>query len=249
MTQPLGGFTQIPVGPVPVQICPPLGQGQSVTIYNQDVNNVVTIGTSPGITPDASNGVPLQPLTPGTFPASKALYGVAPAGTASLVIIPEGGTLSPSPAQIAAQIAASGLATAALQTTQMATGIPPNVPNVGSWALDNLTPAVSYTLHTFTNASRLWYGSLGLAVATDNTSYASGLMRIFAQMLVGGNPVRTAQCAIGGTGEAMESHRDITFGGLSIPAGTSVTINVNAGIGGIAGLYITASADILGSTP
>jgi hypothetical protein len=125
-----GGFTQIAVGPIPIQVCPPLGDGTTVTIYNQDSNNVVTLGTTSNISIGATNGVPLQPLTPGTFPATKAIYAIAPSGTQALVIIPEGGTLSPSPAQIAAQIAATGLATSALQTAQE-TSIPNNIAATG----------------------------------------------------------------------------------------------------------------------
>jgi hypothetical protein len=119
MTQSLGGFTQIPVGIQPVQVCPPLGKGESVMLYNQDITNVVTVGTEPNVFQNASNAAPIQPLTSAVLPASKALYAVAPAKTAALVIVPEGGTLSPSPVQIAAQIAASGLATAANQATQI----------------------------------------------------------------------------------------------------------------------------------
>jgi hypothetical protein len=152
-----------------------------------------------------------------------------------------------------ADMVALGLATSDLQNTQMTQGIPPNIPNIISAALDDLTPAASYTLATFADASRLWYGHIGLAVATNGASdpgpYASGLMRIYAQYLVGGNVVRTAQCAIGTNGQTMESHSDITFGGLEVAAGTKVTVNVNGGTGGITGLYITASADVLGSTP
>jgi hypothetical protein len=142
VTTPFGGFTQIAVGPQPVQVCPPLGQGMSVTIYNQDINNVVTLGTTNNIAQDGTNGVPLQPLTPGTFPATKALYAIAPANTASLVVIPEGGTLSPSPAQIAAQIAATGLATFAEQVNQN-TSIPANISTTGAPLLNLYNKIVS----------------------------------------------------------------------------------------------------------
>lgn len=145
MTTPFGGFTQIPVGPVPVQVCPPLGVGESVMLYNQDVNNVVTVGTNNNVTQNASNGAPIQPLTSAVLPASKALYATAPTGTAALVIVPEGGTLSPSPVQIAAQIAASGLATFAEQVNQN-TSIPNNISTTGAPLLNlynKITSAVS----------------------------------------------------------------------------------------------------------
>lgn len=131
MTTPYGGFTQIPVGPTAVQVCPPLGSGESVMLYNQDVNNVVTVGTSNNVAQDASNAAPIQPLTSAVLPASRALYAIAPTGTAALVIVPEGGTLSPSPAQIAAQISALGLATLNEQINQN-TAIPANISTTGT---------------------------------------------------------------------------------------------------------------------
>lgn len=108
-------FTQITVGPVPVQVCPPLGQGKTVTVYNADLTNVVTFGRSNSIQRNASNGAPIQPLTSAVLSAEKALYAVAPSGTAPIVVLPDGGSMSPSPAQIAAQIQALGLATEATQ--------------------------------------------------------------------------------------------------------------------------------------
>jgi hypothetical protein len=109
VSTPVGDFTQIPVGPQPVQVCPPLGQGVTVTIYNADINNVVTVSRNNSVSLNASNGAPIQPLTSAVLDGSKALYAAAPAGTVPIVVIPQGGTLSPSPAQIAAQIAISGV--------------------------------------------------------------------------------------------------------------------------------------------
>lgn len=130
MTMPVGDFTQMPVGPQPVQICPPLGNGVTVTIYNADVFNVVTVSRDNSVGLNAGNGAPIQPLTSAVLDASKALYAVAPLGTASLVILPQGGALSPSPAQIAAQINALGLAK---ETTQLgqATTIPNGIASTG----------------------------------------------------------------------------------------------------------------------
>lgn len=110
MSNPLGGMTQVPVGPQPVQIMPPLGAGQQVTIINQDIVNVVSIGRSNNIAFNSGNTAPINPLTPITVDASKAIYAIAPAGTASVVVIPGGAEWSPSPAQVAAQIALANAA-------------------------------------------------------------------------------------------------------------------------------------------
>jgi hypothetical protein len=126
-------------------------------------------------------------------------------------------------------------------------GAPPYIPNLSSYARDDMTPA-TYTLNTFASASRLWYGSLSLALATDGT-YASGLMRVYAQVLLGGNIIMIVQGAIGDTGEAITDHCDFSFGGLPIAATTAITVNVNNGTGGITGLYIAGAAVVMTSTP
>ncbi len=103
------GESQIAVGPAPAQVCPPLGKGTTVTVYNADILNVVTVSRSRSISQNGTNGAPIQPLTSAVLDASTALYAVAPQGTAPLVLLPQGGSMSPSPAQIATQISALGL--------------------------------------------------------------------------------------------------------------------------------------------
>lgn len=98
-------FTTIPVGPQPIQACPTLGDGTSVGYYNQDIVNVVNLSRSKTGKPS----IPLQPLTPAQFSGTRAMYVSAKQGTADLIVMPEGGSMSPSPAQIAASITASGV--------------------------------------------------------------------------------------------------------------------------------------------
>lgn len=131
-------FGQIAVGPVPVQVCPPLGDGEALNIYNQDELNIVSVGDSYSISQGGSNTAPIQPLTNAVIPATKAVFAVAPAGTADLVIVPDGGTISPSPAQVAIQIAALGLAK---ESTQLV-----NVAHTGTTATN--VAAVNTTLGT-----------------------------------------------------------------------------------------------------
>jgi hypothetical protein len=152
----LGDFTQIPVGPNPVQVCPPLGNGSTVNIYNQDVNNVVVVSRNNSIAFGAGNGIPIQPLTNAVLDASKAIYAVAPSGTQSLVIIPQGGTLSPSPAQIAAQIAISGVSLLAKSTPLGSVGSPTALAGGGASAtLLNNVPVtqISYEFSISTRQS------------------------------------------------------------------------------------------------
>lgn len=101
----LADFTTIPVGSQPTQLCPPLGPGTYVTIYNQDIANVVQISRQSHGAPS----IPIQPETSATFDASRALYGSALDGTQPAFVIPGSTLLTPSPAQIAAQIALQGI--------------------------------------------------------------------------------------------------------------------------------------------
>lgn len=137
-------FTQIPVGPNPIQVCPPLGKEETVTLYNQDIANIVYVSRSISFALGSGVSIPIQPLTSAVLSASAALYAVAPPNTAQLVIIPEANTLSPSPAQIAAQISLSGINSSAPKFVQtlgtFAAGAawgPINValPNGGAYAI------------------------------------------------------------------------------------------------------------------
>lgn len=130
MTSPIGGFTQIPVGPQPIQVMPPLGQGVTVTIVNQDISNIVSLGRSNNVQVNSLSGANVQPLTAITVDASTAIYAVAPAGTAQILVIPGGAQWSASPAQIAQQIALANASTPVV--SQGSVSLPNLVGGVGS---------------------------------------------------------------------------------------------------------------------
>jgi len=89
-----------------------------VTLYNQDITNLVYISYQPWFKPGLGNSIPIQPLTSVTVSAKRAIYIASTVGgVASLLVLPEGSQANPSPAQIAAQINALGLAK---ETTQLA---------------------------------------------------------------------------------------------------------------------------------
>ncbi len=251
MTTTASDFTQIAVGPQPVQVCPPLGPGVNVTVYNADINNVVTISRNNSVALNASNGAPIQPLTSAVLDASHALYAVAPSGTAALVILPLGGTLSPSPSQIAAQIDAIGLAkdtsvnnpafgpaTQSAQVNQETAipaniqvyGTPPFIPGVMSFSGTRLSAAGSpYTLNTFTQDSRVWYAMLSLSIATDST-YAGGLQGVFATLATGsGTVILACEGAIGGPNQNSDANQNVSVGGVEVSAGDTLVVNVNNG--------------------
>jgi hypothetical protein len=80
-----------------------------VNVYNGDLTNVLLLSRSP--TPNLSNSIPVQPLTNVTLNGKMGYYASAQSGSVALVSVSAAGQLSPSPAQIAAQIGALGLAT------------------------------------------------------------------------------------------------------------------------------------------
>jgi hypothetical protein len=103
----------------------------SVTLYNQDITNLVWVSYQQWFAPGSGNSIPIQPLTSITISARRAIYVASTvSGVASLLVLPEGSQANPSPAQIAAQINALGLATLAQQITQQTT-IPTNISVTG----------------------------------------------------------------------------------------------------------------------
>lgn len=88
----------------------------TVNVYNGDITNVLLLSTSP--TPVLSNSIPVQPLTNATIEGGKPYYASAQSGTVATVTISASSQISPSPAQIAAQIGALGLATSSNQVVQ-----------------------------------------------------------------------------------------------------------------------------------
>lgn len=148
---------QVPVGSSPVQVW--AGQsGVPVLLANQDTSATVTISTSSSIAPDGSNGDPVPPLGSVVMDGSKTLYAVASAAVTAPLLVTAGGTAwTPSPAQAAAQIAASGLAlNTTVQATngQLASGIPSPVPVL-------LAPAQSFPAGPWTFSGNIQFPAGG----------------------------------------------------------------------------------------
>lgn len=152
-------------------------------------------------------------------------------------------------AVLADQMVLLGVATSALQDTQMSMGIPPNVPSIKSYSGTQLAAAGSpYTLHAFSGPSRIWQGSLSLASATDS-SYAGGLQGIFAQVQLGsGTVLLVAELAVGAPSVATADHCDFEFNGLNVDSGDTLVVNVNGGTS-LSDAFIRASVVVLASTP
>lgn len=95
----------MPVGSQPIQICP--ATGGPVLVYNNDLVNVSYVGYAYSIT--SANAVPIQPLGSVIMDGSSTLWGFCVGGSALLSCVPGGTQMTPSPAQVAAQIQLLGL--------------------------------------------------------------------------------------------------------------------------------------------
>jgi hypothetical protein len=115
----LGDFFSIPLGPkLAVPIINGIS-GQMVTLANQDLLNNVTISRNNTV----AGGAIIPPLGSVTVDMSKTIWGLAPANTLPLLVFPGGGNWAPSPAQVAAQINALGLAKETTQAAQTSGGL------------------------------------------------------------------------------------------------------------------------------
>lgn len=83
---------------------------ESFNVYNGDTTNVLLVSQQQ--TPQQSSSIPVQPLTNATITGRGAWYASAQSGKVSSVTVSSSAQLSPSPAQIAAQIALSGVSSA-----------------------------------------------------------------------------------------------------------------------------------------
>jgi hypothetical protein len=118
--------TVIPVGQQPVPVYGAFRDAGTIMFYNtDDTTNVVYLANTSSV--GFSNSVPVQPLTPVVLDSSRQWYAWCPTGTANLVVVPGGGYLGPSPAQIAAQIAIAGINVTVTQYYIMPTGDPTGV--------------------------------------------------------------------------------------------------------------------------
>ena len=107
--------------PQPLLVGKPLAPGLGIgyTIANNDIANPVWIGESKSLRPNDPGSVQVAPLGSAPIDPSTTTYIVTSGPTVQVFLFAGGGTWAPSPAQVAAQIALLGLATASNQGTQI----------------------------------------------------------------------------------------------------------------------------------
>ena len=241
--------------------------GFAVLVANTDEVNAVYISTSSA--PSAADAQ-IPPLGSVSLDGSATWYARTVTGgvVVQLAILPGATQWTPSPAQVAEQLSALGLAlNSTLETTNttlgtpaqtddvvtslpanlLAGGVPPYVPNIATVGESQITPTDSpVSLKTFGSAGRLWYAAISLVAACSSTSpTASG---IFAQLSIGSEILLSCQTAIAAASQVAQSDQNISFGGFPVAASDTVELNLNNG-NSVTDVFIRASAVIYYSIP
>jgi len=158
---------------------------ESFMLVNPDITNNIFIGNDPG-----SQIIPIPPLGSITLDASKHDVWVSTNGGAFTVqafLMPNGSNWVPSPAQVAAQINALGLA----KDTTVATGntLTNNTNTIlGTPAQDGTVSGVNTTLVFGTNPQlNAMSGGAGRAIATDMLNSNKGVTTEIAALVATGN--------------------------------------------------------------
>ncbi len=239
-----------PVSPQAAQVW--AGQGP-VLLANQDLVNPVTVGIRQNLAPGDGDCDPIPPLGSIAYTGG-VKYAAATAGTAALLVIAGGTSWAPSPADVALQIQALGLATnaAVLQVNgtlgtpaqdgtvaglssggtiaqeSQALGVPPAVPALQS-AQRTRQGATQVTFKTFGGAGRLWGVSLSYALQTDGTGPGAAT-QFFADIETGsGTTLAVVELGVSAANQAVNGQDGGSFNGLPIANGDTLVLNVNNG--------------------
>jgi hypothetical protein len=223
-----GGSTVTQVSSAVSQICGPVGG--PVLIYNADLTNVAYAGYSNSI--GVSTSTAIQPLTCVIMDGTRQIYGFCPTATVYLNVTPGGSYQSPSPAQVAAQISALGLATAALQNTQnnSINALPATLQPTWDSAFEAFNaPTTPITLEDPGVPHRIWGAWCGLAVACGG-AYAGGFQMVTCQIdSSDGNPtiIQIALPLLNPTTESYDNTSLLFPTPLQKSGSASMQLNIN----------------------
>lgn len=258
-----------PVSPQAAQVW--AGQGP-VLLANQDLAAVVTVGSRQNLAPGDGDCDPIPPLGSIAYTGG-VKYAAAAAGTAALLVIAGGTSWAPSPADVALQIQALGLATNAAVLAVNSTlgapaqnstvsglasggtiaqeaqqrGIPPAVPSLSS-AQRTRQGVSQVAFKTFGGAGRIWRVRLASSVASDNTFSGAPAQLIHDIETGSGTTLAVAELSISGPLQSVPGGDSDLFNGLPIANGDTLILNVNNGVS-VSGVTQRASALVLYSIP
>lgn len=202
-----GPLAPVLVSRAPQRIQTSLAPGTGFLLVNTDLVNPVYIGNDPG-----SQAIPVPPLGSVALTTSRDLWVSTNGGayTVNALLLPGGSQWSPSPAQIAAQIQALGLATSANQAAQIATQATAVNQATQNGYLAGTTPGALVS-------------AAGLTVAKDMLHANAGVTTELAALLATGSPAGAA----GGMPLLRYTNQVGTAAGTSLPAGGPAQTLVN----------------------
>lgn len=213
-------MAQIPVGPQTAQIWT---GGGPVLLANQDTMNPVTVSDQRNFTLDAANADVIPPLGSVAYAGDRALYALAPAGTAALLVIAGGTSWAPSPPY-----------------------------NIQSFARVQVSQAASpYTIHTFGAPGRIWAAHLSFAISA-NASH-TGNDQAYATLkysppAASDQILLVIEVAVGGASTTDSGDGDLSMPGLAVAPGGALVLDVNNGAA-VTNALMRASTTTLVSFP
>lgn len=240
---------QIPVGPRASQIWP--GGDGLVLVANQDTANAVTVGHPRDVAIGRPDCDVIPALGSAVFDGKRALYAIAPGGTAPLQVM-RASSWSTSPAQTASQIGALGLATASGQTLQLGqlqTGVAPAVSGIASASLlQQGTAGNPHTILTMPGNGRIWDVSLSAALVSGG-AYASGRQNAYVVAKAGAVVLEVLEMGVSNPNQVDSDHGDLSLNGLAVAGGTTLILDVNNGVSIDPDASLRASVNVLYSVP
>jgi hypothetical protein len=258
-------MAQYAVGPQVTQVWTGLGP---VLLANQDLTNTVTVGDQPNVFQGAQNADAIPALGSIAYSGYTPLYAIAPAGTAALLVVSGGTSWAPSPAQVALQIQALGLAkdtsvqqvkttlgtpaqdgtVSGLPSNLQTMGIPSFIPNLASATQIGVNAQGPTTFKTFGANSRIWYALLSFTVAVNST-FSASTTRVYARILAAGIQLPIVELSVANPNQHADVAAPLVINGLPVANGQTLQLDVNNGTSLGSQGVMSASCTVLYSTP
>lgn len=217
---PIVGLSHTPV--------PILRAGDGPVLFvNNSETDTVYIDFNPGVT----SPVPVAPQASVTLDGTRTWYGTSGSSKVVECLTLPGGVQWDNPVGVSIALSALGLATADLQNSQMAVGIPPNVPSITSAStIQGMPPASPVTVVTPNAPFRIWGVNLTMSCAS-NSSYSGGNNRFFAWAQQDGtNVLAIIEQGLSDANQFQSDVIYVPFNGLECAANTPLELIINTGI-------------------
>jgi hypothetical protein len=233
--------------------------GREVLLWNLHLTAPVYFAEARPVTKESDS---IPPLGSVVLDGTQTVY--ASSLDASLVIplqvTPGGRSVQPSPAQVADQLDALGLAKdTSVQAVHTTLGNPAQDASITALPAQ-LQPAMQstsllrqaaglYTVANFGGASRIWALHLSFAAATL-AAYAAGITQLYAELKTGsGLALTVIELAVAAASQAENGDSDLVFtAGLNVPAADTLILDVNNNVALTNGT-LRASCTALYSSP